>query len=1825
MSESIAVFPLYRRTFLRHHIQQHVRSRLRTSGETGFGWDGRQGAFDPAGDILALVELRQSIYQTWLKSRRGTDATENECRRFRQRLVRLTRPEEFFYSYSELVLYRSVQIGEYRHSDSYTVPRRPADLTSLIRLLDKPTPPPQPENGKSNWLEEDDDKSSSEGDSVDGGGSTRKAPGPPPPDMSHIVLTTRTGAGKTVACWKAFYDCLFPDPSRSPEEPLLKDYVPCWLRSPSGRLVDEKLARAFPELQSGGETAVSLVASLAHVRIPYLLALAAGLIADDSDGAQVRYAIGRVRKYLTYGPKLLLFIDLNHVATEARPGLVRSIAEFHSPTSSLDPALSWQRHRLVIAYRTTLAGTDTLDSDDTLRQICQPDIAKRFDLEPLKEDVAVNYLRNVRNFEKSLYEKLREAFTPEEFPLLPVWRDSHLPERAAGLPRSQQATFDPLDQPDQERWVSLVTAECELLRQLIRRTESNRESLISTPLLMHWVASLPAGRLPFVENVTHLYHEVVYEYLSRHESQSDRGVIAPIKLFRALTGLTRVALLMLAGDLRLRRAVVLDILDRPVPAETLSTFGVTDKFWREQPQEEDASSQRSAISYYSASFSQNEATALLGTGLLREVSGQIGFLHDSLVYYFAGVLGLHHYRGPHVAVDAGPLAKEWSEHAARRMTLDPSRWAVAAEFLGGSLVPMRGLSSPFKKCHVELPSETGERRVIPEHRRATLHDLLHHLLLATPHQGLPGLFLRLLRGFGNDDQDLVVKALRLALIRRGRIETFAPIPKDVQSPKRDDDESPLRHVEAFPAEQLAQDCFNFLYWIEKDPGPCHEFACRLLEPLRATGRRWLRQIHGPRPSLVQSIRLHHGRVTGLACLSDNRIVSAGEDRRIYLWDPNSGRVDMLVKANSGVNNLLIDADDGIVYTSGSSLYRWNPADQTSVAMISTSSRKAQVVLGPSRRTVFVLTEDDNVIGLDLSWRPEKVFDPRNPPQVDLQWRLDVDELIPFRLPDEAGEQSCGKHLDEVPIDEVAIIDKDAGRILRWSGGATEPTDLYQVSDETLRISEVAFDQHDALLVHLAVKEEYSFAGIWRVPLRKNESGPPIQLADIEPRMSPRERCSITKLAFPDAPGMVVTRKTKRDGQEIETLDVLRWDRSTKMWEKRIGFDAVFEPIGVSPRGEVLLKYSSDLPRRGETDPIRTTHLRMFNIESDQEFHATSHLDRVTAWAFEVSGAIVVADTFGFVKRALHDRTFRAEHPLLRRVQKGLVVDHQGNVAWCGNDCRVRVWFPMFDEEYELKPLDSAPIGLAEGPDATFFALDHSGKLWACRADSESPLFVRDCSRKYSGRCESFAISPTGAIGWTTDGSAITDGDVYRGNVSDAAADSVDKGIGHHRLAIDPHGNMLIIGGIGSKSVRYWPIDRDKPHPVDLSVDNASWITPSNSGHWFFAKGERPFHFSESELVRWSFEKPDVTETVVVHKKLIGPVATSKDGAIVVSGEADSSLSREHNHGHRTRREDSLRVFRSTRDHRTGQWRSEELFEFRSEVSSLALTATNDVLAASIDGTLQFAGLSGEKLRIETGQFIEWMVADPNRPVIAMAAHEQGLTVFAIEPDVGEHENDTLTPYRRNGRLDYLVKQLERQLEINAPASRVERLLRAIADPEHDNVGKWSADRILAALLLDAPLRERFPVLMQIQGAFQVVENDATRASLFTQRLIQQLGYETESELSQKIRFTAFDACVSLGGVMVDPLLTAANDRSWRYLGNVLMVLQNLAPTDTRVDTLMDAFLIDGLQPKTVSALSQTAREARLQTRRFLIERLYSLVDQFSDRHASRYSDGCFLD
>lgn len=1850
----------WRKSFLRRHIVQHIRPSLPPSGETGFGWDGRVGSNDPAGDILALYELRQSIYRDWRTSSTGLDASPEQQRTFLRRLLRLTLPEQFFFAYPDASLYRPVQIAEYRYA-SHTVPLRAADLSSLIRRMDNPPPPPvDPRRADTNWFRNSVDEADGEvvddfeviGNAINGSEPTdesRRKAVQQRPDTSHIVLTTRTGAGKTVACWKAFYDCLFPDPRFSPDEPLLKDYVPCWLRTPAGTQVDDALRRAFPELLSGNEKQGELIASLSHLRIPYLLALAANLVNDEWEAREVRKAVYRVQKYLTDGPKLLLFIDLNHVAVEARTGLAHSIAQFHSSLTNPDSARSWKRHRMVIAYRTTLAGTKTLDSDATLDRICHLDAARRFDLEPLRESDAVNYLRDVRSFERNVYEKLRGAFTSDEFARLPVWRDSHFPDGAVGLPITEQRSVHPLESPDESRWMAEVTIECELLRQLVRRTESSRESLISTPLLMHWVASLPAGRLPFVENVTHLYHEVVYQYLSRRDEQRNQHTTADLGRFQSLVGLTRVALFMLARDLRLSSVVVRDLLSRPLSSHERNELGVADSFWRLEDHCDEKGNrntvtgselQDDANELLTMRFSESQRQALLTFGLLRDANGQVGFLHDSLVYYFAGVLGLHHYRGPDVAVDAQVLPEAWPKMTAVRVAADPSRWAVAAEFLGGSLVPMQGLDSPFDRRPEVSRAAVTERRVVPGHRHRSLHDLIHHLLLAPPHPGLPGLLLRLLRGFGNDDQDFVVKALRLALIRRGRIESFTPAPKREQSSRENRRGDPLEHIEAFPAEQLAQDCFNFLYWIEKEPGPCHEFACRLLEPLRKvcreTGRRWLRQIHGPRPSLVQSVRLHSGGVTGIACLSDNRIVSTGEDGRVFRWDPESGFVELLTSRHGKILNLLIDAEDGVLYTDSEKLFRWNPATQAVETLLEGADGLKQVMLGHSRRTVFVSTKHGKVVGLNLSWQPGRDYDPWSPPQFDLGYGMDVDDLIPFAVQpefesspaDDSGDSSRNSAMTTTVTDEVAIVDRNAGRILRGSVGDSpgmiqSPTELYVVPEDDLEIREAVFDQRDALLVNLSRRSEersYEDAGIWHIPLT--------EIADSDARIGSRGDASrieesppngwLSNFSFPSAPALVASGEYRKNGRVEKVRDVFRWNHDERRWDKVISFHYAFEPISCNMNNQVLLKRRGQIRRRRDNDLMHTVHFSLFDIATDTDVTVVSHLDRATTWGFDQTGTLLSGDTFGCVKRAVQAPLFPGTEPQVDYNCTGLLIDDDGNIVWCGTDWQVHAWFPLMGESETLATLKGLPMGLATFDDA-HYALDSLGKLWTCRADQSEAVLVRDLSEGSRGdRITGFAMSHTGHIAWLTE--SVISGKVFRSHVQDDTLDKAHVGDGHHRLFIDTEGNVLIVGGLGFEGAQIWRQGQGSPTSNDeVQIAPTSGVSFSQSGDCFFAKqgGSKILraYLSEKEvIVRWNPRNPETLEPVAFLENLVGPIAVSTDGLTVVSGEVDESLSRSYRAG-RAKRSAQLFVHRSIRDPTAAVWASAVILGFRTDVSAVSVLPSGDALAASIDGTIQFSGKSGEKLRIETGQCVEWIAADPNRPVIAIVPHQHEMSVLVIEPDVADHEDRTLLPYRRDDRLGYLRRQLDVQLQAGAPAKRIERLLKAIAG--HEAIAEWSAENISDALLPGAALSKMFPVLMNWRVAAETVASQREPALRFINNLIALLGFETESALSPRVRNLAHLACVGMGELMIEPLLAARDDRSEKYLNNLFLVLMKIVPEDDRIDALIDRLFIDELRSGGSSELSAVVCDVRQHSRNFLLDRLPILMLEFTNLDAIR--------
>jgi hypothetical protein len=373
-------------------------------------------------------------------------------------------------------------------------------------------------------------------------------------------------------------------------------------------------------------------------------------------------------------------------------------------------------------------------------------------------------------FEMELYRQLESFFHPHDYRELPVWRGA-FPATPSGADGSFASGRSSVESEDSwfhpERWQTAVHEECRLLRDLIKRTQRDRESLISTPLLMHWVASIDHQRLQAVENVTHLYHEVVWQHLRRFRQQTDMAQEPSVHTdgsgeSLAITALTRIALIMLqTNDLRLTPRKVCSLLGHPVPSEQLSELGADDNFWTRKAVDLPAGTAPAAapvrsVSYYSACFDDRQTAAVLRCGLLRESDQQVAFLHDSLVYYFAGVLGLLHYRGPEVAYELEKVPDSWSEKVAARITSQPAQWLLAAEFLGGRLAPMQGLDSPFD-ARLDVTATSRSKWDLPSHRVLAVEKLVYHSLLAPPHPSLPGLLLRLLRGFGHEADNVVLR------------------------------------------------------------------------------------------------------------------------------------------------------------------------------------------------------------------------------------------------------------------------------------------------------------------------------------------------------------------------------------------------------------------------------------------------------------------------------------------------------------------------------------------------------------------------------------------------------------------------------------------------------------------------------------------------------------------------------------------------------------------------------------------------------------------------------------------------------------------------------------------------------------------------------------------------------------------------------------------------------------------------------------------------------------------------------------------------------------
>src|SRR5262249_41431 len=144
-----------------------------------------------------------------------------------------------------------------------------------------------------------------------------------------------------------------------------------------------------------------------------------------------------VRQALRYCPPLVLFIDLNAVSGDlAREAVARSLVAFQQEWAG-------RGHRCTVGYRSTR------EDHPALQLLLRSGVFTAYALAPVDAEGAIPYLRRVREFEGEVYHRFGQ----------------------------KSPTRD-------------VEAECRRLWELVGRHVRGGESVISTPLLMHFVSLL---------------------------------------------------------------------------------------------------------------------------------------------------------------------------------------------------------------------------------------------------------------------------------------------------------------------------------------------------------------------------------------------------------------------------------------------------------------------------------------------------------------------------------------------------------------------------------------------------------------------------------------------------------------------------------------------------------------------------------------------------------------------------------------------------------------------------------------------------------------------------------------------------------------------------------------------------------------------------------------------------------------------------------------------------------------------------------------------------------------------------------------------------------------------------------------------------------------------------------------------------------------------------------------------------------------------------------------------------------------------------------------
>ncbi|QDS97204.1 NACHT domain-containing protein [Adhaeretor mobilis] len=446
----------------------------------------------------------------------------------------------------------------------------------------------------------------------------------------HLVLRATSGAGKTIATRRAFFDCFYGVVG----EPSLPGFSPCNLDVPP---LLETLSVDLQSNDPPDDIVLQLLLTQARIAV-------------------TASTLRAMQRWLQFGPRLLIFVDLNRLPEAARRRLARSLASFLQEHAQ-------QGHRLIATFRTT----QSLKEDTTLSSLrhlrTSGPLFVPCNLDPLPSENAEHYLRAFWEYDTCL----AEEFAPHGAKAVaPHLVDDHLT----------------------------------LVKRFIDRNARGKESLVSTPLLMQFVSEIEPGNSQHIETAADLYREIVRNHLVRDQAEFNNQLpdllLGTKGRTRSLVALTRLALAMRSrGVSQLDTTVARNLLQQP-HATNVASWAPSAGFY-------DLLNPQRSHCYVEATYDEAEINSLFQFSLLRTsederaTTGVITFLHDSMIDYFCGAVALGEYLSPGSPAQARThdgtnpqrsLPDDWYQAVLDVLVgdgVDTQGWLKPGGFLAGTL------------------------------------------------------------------------------------------------------------------------------------------------------------------------------------------------------------------------------------------------------------------------------------------------------------------------------------------------------------------------------------------------------------------------------------------------------------------------------------------------------------------------------------------------------------------------------------------------------------------------------------------------------------------------------------------------------------------------------------------------------------------------------------------------------------------------------------------------------------------------------------------------------------------------------------------------------------------------------------------------------------------------------------------------------------------------------------------------------------------------------------------------------------------------------------